>query len=168
VAQHASNDTRIAGRHEALGLPWMAESRAIASEVMASRFAGSAPVPERRERACYKWRVRPREPPRHPAPVEVRVMKRYTRSQFSDDALHHNAITHAVSERGSTADLLADLAEIDVRRFYVAMAYPSLFAYCMAELKLSADAAYKRIKVARAARRFPVIFDAVADGRLNL
>jgi 5-methylcytosine-specific restriction endonuclease McrA len=95
-------------------------------------------------------------------------MKRYTRSQFSDDALHRNAITHAGIERGSTADLLADLAEIDVRRFYLAMGYPSLFAYCVAELKLSEDAAYKRIKVARAARRFPEIFDAVADGRLNL
>jgi 5-methylcytosine-specific restriction endonuclease McrA len=64
--------------------------------------------------------------------------------------------------------LLADLAEIDVRRFYLAMAYPSLFAYCVAELKLSDDAAYKRIKAARAARRFTVIFEAVADGRLNL
>jgi len=95
-------------------------------------------------------------------------MKLYVRSQFSDDALHRNAITHAGNERGCTADLLADLAEIDVRRFYLAMAYPSLFAYCVAELKLSEDAAYKRIKAARAARRFPVILEAVADGRLNL
>jgi len=55
-----------------------------------------------------------------------------------------------------------------VRKFYLAMAYPSLFAYSVAELKLSADAAYKRIKAARAARRFPVILEAVSDGRLNL
>jgi 5-methylcytosine-specific restriction endonuclease McrA len=111
-----------------------------------------------------------RSPPRatrHLPPSRFAV-KRYARSQFSDDALHRNAITHAGMERGATADLLADLAEIDMRRFYLAMAYPSLFAYCLAELKLSEDAAYKRIKVARAARRFPVIFDAVGDGRLNL
>jgi 5-methylcytosine-specific restriction endonuclease McrA len=95
-------------------------------------------------------------------------MQRFSRSHVSDDALHHSAVAHAESERGCTADLLADLAEIDVRRFFLAMAYPSLFAYCVAELKLSADAAYKRIKVARAGRRFPVIFGAVADGRLNL
>ena len=91
-------------------------------------------------------------------------MQRYSRSHTSNDALHHRAVAHAANERGSTADLLADLAEIDVRRFFLAMGYPSLFAYCVAELKLSADAAYKRIKVARAARRFPVIFEAVADG----
>jgi hypothetical protein len=48
------------------------------------------------------------------------------------------------------------------------MAYPSLFAYCVAELRLSEDAAYNRIKAARTAWRFPVIFEAVADGRLNL
>ena len=35
-------------------------------------------------------------------------------------------------------------------------------------IELSEDAAYKRIKAARAARRFPLIFEAVADGRLNL
>jgi hypothetical protein len=95
-------------------------------------------------------------------------VQRYARSGFSNDALHQSAITNARSERGSTADLLADLAEIDWRKFYLAMAYPSLFAYCTAELRLSEDAAYKRIKAVRAARRFPTIFEAVADGMLNL
>ena len=95
-------------------------------------------------------------------------MNRYARAHLSDDALHHSAMSLARTERGATADLLADLAEIDVRKFYLAMAYPSLFAYCVAELKLSDDAAYNRIKAARAARRFPVIFEAIADGRLNL
>src|SRR5439155_1261623 len=33
---------------------------------------------------------------------------------------------------------------------------------------LSEDAAYKRIQAARAARKFPAIFDAVAEGRLHL
>ena len=95
-------------------------------------------------------------------------MNRYARAHVSDHSLHESALAHARHERGATADLLADLAEIDVRRFYLAMAYPSLFAYCVAELNTSEDTAYKRIKAARAARRFPAIFDAVADGRLNL
>jgi 5-methylcytosine-specific restriction endonuclease McrA len=110
----------------------------------------------------------PANAPSTRAPVEEYAVKPYARSHVSDDALHHSAIAHAASERGATADLLADLAEIDVRRFYLAMAYPSLFAYCVAELRLSDDAAYNRIKAARAARRFPVIFEAVADGRLSL
>jgi hypothetical protein len=95
-------------------------------------------------------------------------MNRYARAHLSDDALHRSAISLARAERGATADLLADLAEIDVRKSYLAMAYPSLFAYCVAELRLSEDAAYNRIKAARTAWRFPVIFEAVADGRLNL
>ena len=85
-------------------------------------------------------------------------MTRYARSHVSNDALHRSAISHAGSERSATADLLADLAEIDVRRFYLAMAYPSLFAYCVAELRLSEDAAYNRIKACRTARRFPAVF----------
>jgi hypothetical protein len=43
-----------------------------------------------------------------------------------------------------------------------------MFAYCLGALHLSDDAAYKRIQAARAARRFPAIFDAVAEGRLSL
>ena len=41
-------------------------------------------------------------------------------------------------------------------------------AYCLGELHLSEDAAYKRIQSARTARDFPAIFDAVAEGRLHL
>ena len=38
----------------------------------------------------------------------------------------------------------------------------------MNELRLSEDSAYKRIRVARTAQRFPEIFDAVAEGRVTL
>jgi len=98
----------------------------------------------------------------------VYAVSRYARSHVSSETLHQCAISHAGSERGATAELLADLAEIDVRKLYVAMAYPSLFAYCVAELKLSEDAAYNRIKAARTGRRFPVVFEAIANGRLSL
>jgi hypothetical protein len=43
-----------------------------------------------------------------------------------------------------------------------------MHVYCVRVLHLSEDAAYKRIRAARAARRFPAIFAAVADGRLHL
>jgi 5-methylcytosine-specific restriction endonuclease McrA len=43
-----------------------------------------------------------------------------------------------------------------------------MFAYCVGELHLSEDAAFKRITAARMARRFPVIFEALAEGRLHL
>jgi hypothetical protein len=43
-----------------------------------------------------------------------------------------------------------------------------MFEYCVQKLRYSEYAAYKRIRAARAARRFPAILDAVAEGRLHL
>jgi len=43
-----------------------------------------------------------------------------------------------------------------------------MFAYCVGKLRLSEQAAFKRITAARLARRFPSIFAALAEGRLHL
>ena len=51
------------------------------------------------------------------------------------------------------ARLLAHLAEVDARRLYLPAGYPSLYAYCIEELRLSEDAARRRIHAARTARR---------------
>jgi hypothetical protein len=104
----------------------------------------------------------------------------YVRTHLSDQTLLHNVaerlLAHAPAVptralgrvRGNEAELLADLAEIDARRLYVPAGYPSMHAYCIQVLLLCEDAAAKRIHAARAAREFPAIFDAVADGRLHL
>ena len=67
-----------------------------------------------------------------------------------------------------TAVMLAHIAEVDARRLYLPAAYPSMFAYCVGELRLCEQAAFKRIRAARTARQFPAVFEAVADGRLHL
>ncbi len=95
-------------------------------------------------------------------------MNRYALTHLSDRSLLHDLATLLSRDREVTALLLAHLAEVDSRRLYLPAAYPSMFAYCVGELRLSEDAAAKRIQVARAARRFPAIFDAIADGRLHL
>src|SRR2546426_7676486 len=95
-------------------------------------------------------------------------MERYARSHLANQTLLCHLTTHLGQERGSTAEFLADLAEVDARRLYVPAGYPSMYEYCVGDLHLSEDAAFKRIRVARAARRFPAIFAALADGRLNL
>src|SRR5437867_13249890 len=66
------------------------------------------------------------------------------------------------------AELLVHLGEIDERKLYLDCAFPSMFAFCVAELGFSEDAAYHRITVARAARRFPSLIDAVRSGRVHL
>ena len=63
---------------------------------------------------------------------------------------------------------LAHIVEVDARRLYVPAGFPSMFLYCVHELHFSEEAARKRIHAARAARRFPAIFSAVAEGRLHL
>src|SRR5262245_4973333 len=43
-----------------------------------------------------------------------------------------------------------------------------MYTYCVGRLHLSGDAAYKRIQVARAARRYPGVLAALAEGRVHL
>ena len=66
------------------------------------------------------------------------------------------------------ADLLLHLGEIDARRLYAARAFPSMVAFCVKELGFSEGAAYNRINVARAARSWPAILDAVRSGAIHL
>jgi 5-methylcytosine-specific restriction endonuclease McrA len=89
-------------------------------------------------------------------------------SRLSDAALVHDMKSLAAQECAAMADVLARIAEVDARRLYLPAGYPSMYAYCVGELPFSEDAAYKRIQAARAARKFPAIFDALAEGRLHL
>ncbi len=66
------------------------------------------------------------------------------------------------------ADLLAHLAEVEARGIHRLRACSSLYNYCVYELRMSEDAAFRRVRAARVARRFPVIFQRVADGELHL
>lgn len=89
-------------------------------------------------------------------------------SHLSDRDLLRGLAALVARDRTTTAALLAHIAEVDARRLYLPAAYPSMYAYCVHELRLSEDAAYKRIQAARTARQFPAIFGAVASGRLHL
>src|SRR5947209_3909392 len=108
---------------------------------------------------------------RAPAPIRPRGcihMRDYSRSKYSDSALLQLLASHVAADRMSTAELVADIAEVDERRLYLPAGYTSMHAYCVQVLRLSEDAASRRIMVARAARQFPVIFERIADGRLHL
>ncbi len=101
-------------------------------------------------------------------PRGVTAVNHYSLTHVPDPVLLRDLRSLLSRERATTAELLAHLAEVDARHLYAAAGYPSMFAWCVEELRLSEDVAYKRIQVARTARRFPAIFSAVADGRLNL
>jgi hypothetical protein len=94
-----------------------------------------------------------------------------TRNSFealSDEQLVAETKRLAGEERLATAALIRSLMELEARRLYLAEGCASLFRYCTEVLHLSEDAAYNRVEVARAARRFPTVLDALEDGRLTL
>ena len=74
----------------------------------------------------------------------------------------------ARQERDATAHVIAHLALVDARRLYLPEGCSSMFTYCTQVLRYSEGAAYARIEVARAVRRFPVILERLAEGSLNL
>ena len=82
-------------------------------------------------------------------------MSIYALSQMSDATLLRALAALVIRDRVATVELLACLGEVDARRLYLPAGYRSMFAYCVEKLRLSEDSAYKRIRAARAARRFP-------------
>jgi len=71
-------------------------------------------------------------------------------------------------DRGTTAKLVALLAEVEARMLFRGEGHSSLFTYCTHVLHLSEQAAYSRITAARKARQFPTILTRLADGDITL
>jgi 5-methylcytosine-specific restriction endonuclease McrA len=95
-------------------------------------------------------------------------MPSYSLRHLSDDSLSTGLDTSAADDRQANATLLAHIAEFDRRGLCLPTQYPSMYRYCVGHLRMSEDMAYKRVCVAKVARRFPFVFDAIADGRLTL
>jgi hypothetical protein len=89
-------------------------------------------------------------------------------THLSNEELLAEIKSLAARERHATAALVASLAELDERRLYLGEGYSSLFTYCTQALHLSEHAAYGRIEAARAARRFGLILELLADGAVTL
>src|SRR5262249_25487370 len=88
--------------------------------------------------------------------------------RLSDDELVVSLKGLAARERVATSELVAHLAELDTRDIHLRQGYGSLFAYFRDALSLSEHEAYNPIDVARAARRFPVILEMLAEGTVSL
>jgi hypothetical protein len=90
-------------------------------------------------------------------------------SSLSDHDLLARIAVLAGTEREATVELVAHLAELDIRpALFAAQGFGSLFTYCTEVLRLSEDATCNRIQAARACRDFPVILDLLASGALSL
>jgi hypothetical protein len=88
--------------------------------------------------------------------------------RLSDGELVERVRHFAARERDATALLVAHLAELDTRDVHLRAGYGSLFGYCREALSLSEHEAYNHVEAARAARRFPVVLERLAEGAVTL
>jgi 5-methylcytosine-specific restriction endonuclease McrA len=101
--------------------------------------------------------------------LETKAINTRRAAEFLSDAeLLAQVGALAVAEREATARLVAVLAEMDARCLHLGQGCASLFTYCTQVLHMSEHAAYSRIEAARAARKFPVLLDQLAEGSLHL
>jgi 5-methylcytosine-specific restriction endonuclease McrA len=87
---------------------------------------------------------------------------------LSDDELLAATKRLVANERAATVALLRSLLQVDARRLYLREGCASLFTYCTQVLHLAEGAAYNRIEAARAARKYPIVLDALAAGSITL
>jgi hypothetical protein len=89
-------------------------------------------------------------------------------AELSDVELLANTRTLIGRSNQVFAALLSHLGEVEARGLHRTRACSSLYAYCIHELRLSEDAAVRRVAAARYARQFPVLLEAIATGELHL
>ncbi len=70
--------------------------------------------------------------------------------------------------RQNEVHLLAYLAEVDRRQLYLEQGCSSMFAYLTDVLHFSEATAFRRIAVARAARRCPLLLERIREGALHM
>jgi hypothetical protein len=91
----------------------------------------------------------------------------YISSQSNHEIL--SAVTTLVgSHREITAKLVVYLGEIEERRLHLEAGYPSMFEFCLKELRLSEGEAFRRLLAARLGRRFPIVHSLLASGAVHL
>ncbi|HEY6557715.1 MAG TPA: HNH endonuclease signature motif containing protein [Polyangiaceae bacterium] len=87
---------------------------------------------------------------------------------IADDELLANVRKLVARANTALADLLAHLAEVEARGIHRQRACASLYTYCVYELRMSEDEAYRRAKAARLVRQYPELFERIATGELHL
>ena len=89
-------------------------------------------------------------------------------SKLPADVLLSEFAQSVAHDRANTVELLIQMGAIETRQLYSPLACGSMYAYCTEVMRMSESAALKRIRAARAARRFPAILPMIAQGQLHL
>lgn len=90
------------------------------------------------------------------------------RIELQDFELNEKIKSLARQERELTQEILEHVAEVDRRKLYLAMSYPSLFEYLVREIGYSEGSAQRRIDAARLLQRIPEISNHIHSGSISL
>lgn len=96
------------------------------------------------------------------------MSQRFDLSRLTHDEVDRGLAQRVAQDRVATAELIAYLGEVGARGRHLTFGYRSLYDYCTQHFGMSEDVAKKRIRVARLARRHPVILERLADGGITL
>lgn len=88
--------------------------------------------------------------------------------RLGDEALLSKIKALVQEERKLTLSILHHLREVERRRLFAALAYPSLFEYAVRELGYSPSAAQRRISAMRLLRELPEMEAKIQEGKLSL
>jgi hypothetical protein len=88
--------------------------------------------------------------------------------KLSNEELDQNLRNLVIKEREVLSEILEHILEIDRRKFFLKMAYSSLFDYLTKHLGYSAGSAQRRIDAARMLREVPELSQKLESGTLNL
>jgi 5-methylcytosine-specific restriction endonuclease McrA len=88
--------------------------------------------------------------------------------RLDDHALRERFTVLVANDHETTAELLRCIDEIDRRKLWAEDACGSLFAWCVKFYHMSESMVSKRIRAARTARAYPVVFEMVERGELHL
>jgi hypothetical protein len=86
----------------------------------------------------------------------------------SNDNLLTNTQALAENERNATLEILRALAEIERRRAYIRLGFPSLWEYTTKGLQFSESTAFIRISAMRALKALPELEDKIRSGALSI
>ena len=89
-------------------------------------------------------------------------------SKETDDGLERRLKDGALLERRALVAALAQLQEFDARGLPQAAGYPTLYAFCVAELGWQENAAFERVQAARLLRRLPGLERLIEEGAAKL
>ncbi len=96
------------------------------------------------------------------------LSQEFTTLPFNDIELLHATLALSRIEQRATATLIAHLEEIDQRKAYALLSYPSLFEYVRKELGYAESSAYERIAAMRLVRQNEKAKAMIESGDLTL